>query len=267
MVKPIGKSVAVSTSPARRIWILRVMALFLGLAFGVPAFSAGALQPRGAWPMLKTAMPWAAGALLVVGPLAYFGRAKRRPRFRERSTVESILRLSRSELELVVRASFRLQGYAVEERETNESGEGVCAVLRKLDQKIVVRCIHQTGVIVGVEAVSELHRIMSSEMASGGLIVTSQEISADAKTWVADKAIGLIESRALMELVNRGSARIGSNAMTTRREPHLGPPLAELLDCPLCGAPMVLSEGEQRSQDGASFFACSVARCPGTRPA
>jgi hypothetical protein len=267
MVKPIGKSVSVSTSPARRIWILRVIVLFLGLAFGVPAFSAGALQPRGAWLMLKTAMPWAAGALLVLGPLAYFGRVKRRPRFGDRSTMESIRRLSRSELELVVRASFRLQGYAVEERETNESGDGVCAVLRKPGQKIVVRCVHHTGLIVGVEAVSELHRIMSSEMASGGLIVTCEEIGASAKAWVAEKPIGLIEGRALIELVNRGRARTGSEAMTLRREPHLGPPLPELLDCPQCGAPMVLGGGGQQIQAAASFFACSVARCPGTRPA
>jgi hypothetical protein len=267
MVKPIGKSAGVSASPSRRIAILRTIVLFLGLAFGVPAFCAGAPQPRGAWPMLKTAMPWAAGALLVFGPLAYIGRVKRCPRLRGRSSMESIRRLSRRELELVVGASFRLQGYAVEDRETNESSDGVCAVLRKPGQKIVVCCVHQTGVIIGVEVVSELHRIISSETASGGLIVTSEEISADAKAWVADKPIGLIGGRALIELVNRGRARTGSAAMTLRREPHLGPPLAELLDCPLCGAPMVLREGEQQSQDAAAFFGCSVPRCPGIRPA
>jgi hypothetical protein len=212
-------------------------------------------------------MPWAAGALLVFGPLAYMRRVKRRPRLGDRSSIDSIRRLSRRELERVVGASFRLQGYAVEERETNESSDAVCAVLRKPGQKIVVRCIHRTGVAIGVEAMSELHQIMSSETASGGLIVTSEEISSDAKEWVAHKPIGLIEGRALIELVNRGKARIGSAEMTLRREPHLGPALAELLDCPLCGAPMVLREGEQQSQEAAAFFGCSVPRCPGTRPA
>ncbi len=212
-------------------------------------------------------MPWAAGALLVFGPLAYMRRVKRRPRLGDRSTIESIRRLSRRELERVVGASFRLQGYAVEERETNEPSDAVCAVLRKPGQKIVVRCIHRTGVAIGVEAMSELHQIMSSETASGGLIVTSEEISSDATAWVAHKPIGLIEGRALIELVNRGKARIGSAEMTLRREPQLGPALAELLDCPLCGAPMVLREGEQQSQEAAAFFGCSVPRCPGTRPA
>ncbi len=215
--------------------------------------------------MLKTAMPWAAGVLLVFGPLAYMRRVKRRPRGGEHSSIESIRRLSSHALERVLGESFRLQGYAVEAREANKLGD-VCIVLRKPGQRIVVRC-HRIGVPVGVEAMSELHQIMSSEAASGGLIVTSEEVSADAKAWVADKPIGLIEGRALLELVNRGKARAGSAEMPLRREPHLGPPLAELLDCPLCGAPMVRGEGERQSPVASVFFACSVPRCPGTRPA
>jgi restriction system protein len=217
--------------------------------------------------MLKTAMPWAAGVLLVFGPLAYMRRVKRRPRGGEHSSIESIRRLSSHALERVLGESFRLQGYAVEERETNELGDGVWIVLRKPGQRIVVRCIHRTGVSIGVEAMSELHQIMSSEAASGGLIVTLEEVSADAKAWIADKPIGLIEGRALLELVNRGKARTGPAEMPLRREPHLGPPLAELLDCPLCGAPMVRGEGERERQVVPAFFSCSVPRCPGTRPA
>ncbi len=216
--------------------------------------------------MIKTAIPWAAGALLVLGPLAYMRRVKRRPRLGEPSGIESIYRLSCRELERLLGESFRLQGYAVEEREPNES-DGLCAVLRKSGQKIAVRCIHGTGLAIDVEAMSELHQAMSSEAASGGLIVTSEAVSSEAKAWVADKPIGLIEGRALLELVNRGRARAGSAEMTLRREPHLGPPLAELLDCPLCGAPMVRREREQHSQVAAAFFGCSVPRCPGTRPA
>ena len=267
MIKRSTKSVETRASLPWRTYRVRTAVLYLALAIGFPAFGASAPQPRGAWPMLKTAMPWAAGALLVFGPLAYMHRARRHLRFGESSSIESIRRLSRRELERMLGQSFRLQGYAVEERETNESGDGVCAVLRKPGQKIVVRCIHRTAGAIGVEAMSELHQVMSSEAASGGLIVTSEEVSADAKAWVADKPIGLIEGRALLELVNRGRARARSAEMTLRREPHLGPPLAELLDCPLCGAPMVRKEDEQQSEVAAVFFACSVPRCPGTRPA
>jgi restriction system protein len=266
VIKRSAKSTEVSASPPWRICTVRTVVLYVALAFGVPAFGANAPHLRAAWPMLKTAMPWAAGALLVLGPLAYMRRVRRRPRLLEHSSIESIRRLSRCELERVLGESFRLQGYAVEERDTNESGDGVCVVLRKPGQKIVVRCIHRIGMAIGVEAMSELHEIMSSEAATGGLIVTSDEVTSDAKAWVADKPIGLIEGRALLELVNRGRARTASAEITLRREPHLGPPLAELLDCPLCGAPMVRREGEQQSHVAAAFFGCSVPRCPGTRP-
>ena len=267
MVQRSTKSIEMSASPSWRMCVARTAVLYLALAFGVPALGASAPQQRGTWPALKTVMPWAAGVLLVFGPLAYLRRVRRRPRRGVHSSIESIRRLSRREIEHVLGESFRLQGYAVEERETSESGDGVCVVLRKPGQKIVVRCIHRSGPAIGVEAMRQLHQIMSSEAASGGLIVTSDEVSSDAKAWVADKPIGLIEGPALLELVNRGRARTGSAKMTLRREPHLGPPLAELLDCPLCGAPMVLREGGQQSQLAAAFFGCSVPRCPGTRPA
>jgi restriction system protein len=206
--------------------------------------------------------------MLVLGPLVFMRRLRRRPLLQPESSMESIRRLSRHEFERMLRESFRLQGYAVEERGGSESRDGLCLVLRKPSQRILVRSVHRTGAQVGVEAVRGLHEVMSSEAASGGLIVTSEEVSSHARAWVADKPIGLIEGRALLELVNRGRARRPIYAEATlRREPYLGPPLAELLDCPLCGAPMVLKQGEQPSQAELAFFGCSVPRCPGTRPA
>jgi restriction system protein len=267
VVKLSSKSVEISARSLWQVYALPAVMFYLTLSFGGPAFAAGAPQQRGAWPVLKTAVPWAAGALLVFGPLAYMHRARRRLRVGEPASIESIRHLSRRELERVLAESFRLQGYAVEERAANKFGDGVCVVLRKPGQKIVVRCIHRTGVVIGVDAMSELDHIMSSEAASGGLVVTSEEVSSDARAWMADKPIGLIDGRALLELVNRGRARAASAEMTLRREPHLGPPLAELLDCPLCGAPMVLKDRDQGSQPAAGFFGCSVPRCPGTRPA
>ncbi len=248
---------------------MRVVAFAMALAFAVPAFGASAPQLRTAWPTLKTALPWTAGVLVVLGPLAYVRLVRRRPRSGVNFNIESIRRLSPREFERVLSDSFQLQGYAVEERGGSELSEGVCLVLRKPNQRILVRCIHRTGAQVGVEAARGLHELMSCEAASGGLIVTSEELSSEARAWVADKPIGLIEGRALLELVNRGKARKprSANNIAPRREPYLGPPLAELLDCPLCGAPMVLKQDQQLSHPEAAFFGCSVPRCPGTRPA
>jgi restriction system protein len=262
------RSVDGSSGVQWRTCAVRAVMVYAALAFVVPAFGASARELRAVWPALKTAMPWAAGVLLVLGPLAYMRRQRRRSPLDPESGIESIRRLARREFERLLGESFRLQGYTVEERGGSEPRAGVCLVLRKPSQRILVRCIHRTGAQVGVEAVRQLHDVMSSEAASGGLVVTSEELSPDARTWVADKPIGLIEGRALLELVNRGRARRrGSTEVTQRREPYLGPPLAELLDCPLCGAPMVLKKGAQPSHAELAFFGCSVPRCPGTRPA
>ena len=253
---------------ARRARTVCAVVFSMMLAFAVPALGASAPQLRAAWPTLKTAVPWTAGALVVLGPLAYIRLVRRRPRSGAHFSIESIRRLSPREFERVLSESFQLQGYAVEQRGGSEPSEGVCLVLRKPSQRILVRCIHRTGAQVGVEAARGLHEVMSFEGASGGLIVTSEELSAEAKAWVADKPIGLIEERALLELVNRGRGRKPRSAhVALRREPYLGPPLAELLDCPLCGAPMVLKQDQELSQPDATVFGCSVPHCPGTRPA
>jgi hypothetical protein len=172
-------------------------------------------------------------------------------------------RLSQTEFERVLAQSFRAQGYEVEDRRRLDARDGLRFVLHKSNQRILVRTLHRTGAQVGLEAVRGLHEVMSSEAATGGLIVTSEEVSSDARAWVAEKPIGLIEGRALLELINRGRGRSPGHAdASPRREPYLGPLLAELLDCPVCGAPMVLRKTEAQ----ADFFGCSVPRCLGTRP-
>jgi len=246
-----------------------VVALCFALLLAAPAFGARAPQPRAVWPTLQAAAPWGAAAgLLVLGPLIYMHWVRRRTPRARYSSLASIRRLPYRELERLLSESLRLQGYSVEERGASESGNGACLVLRKPGQKIVVRYVHHAGAAVGLDAMGELHRIMSSEAATGGLIVTSGDVTPDAKAWTADKPIGLIEGRALLELVNRSRTQKPAYLHEmARREPHLGSTLAELLDCPLCGAPMVPQGGDQRSHSSARFFGCSVPRCPGTRPA
>jgi len=228
-----------------------------------PACAGKAPEPRMALRTLKSAAPWAAAAILVLAPLVLARRLRRRASLKPDSSMMSLRRLSQNEFERVLAQSFRAQGYDVEERPRADPRDGLRFVLRKSDQRILVRSLHRTGAQVGLEAVRGLHEVMSSETATGGLIVTSEEVSSDARAWVAEKPIGLIEGRALLELINRGRGRRAGYAdVSPRREPYLGPLLAELLDCPVCGAPMVLRQTEAQAE----FFGCSVPRCLGTRP-
>jgi len=227
-----------------------------------PPVCAGKAPELHAMPALRAAAPWAVAAMVVLAPLVLARQLRRRASRRPDSSMTSLQRLSQREFERLLAQSFRAQGYDVEERARADSRDGLRFVLRKSNQRILVRSLHRTGAQVGVEAVRGLHEVMSSEAASGGLIVTSEEVGSDARAWVADKPIGLIEGRALIELINRGAGRRPRYAEPPpRREPYLGPPLAELLDCPVCGAPMVL----RKTQAQAEFFGCSVARCLGTR--
>ena len=88
--------------PARHIWIQRVIVTFLGAGFWRPAFSAGAPQPADV-AHAQDCHALGGRCLAGVRPLACFGRVKRRPRFGNRSTMESIRPVA-LELELVVRA-------------------------------------------------------------------------------------------------------------------------------------------------------------------
>ena len=241
---------------------LACMAAACAIVLSPPA-CAGKVAELRAVPVLRAAAPWAAATMVVLAPLVLARQLRRRVSLKPDSSVVSLHRLTQREFERVLVQSFRAQGYEVEERSRGDSKDGLRFILRKSNQRILVRSLHRTGAQVGVEAVRGLYEVMSSEAASGGLIVTSEEVSSDARAWVADKPIGLIEGRALVELINRGRGRRPGYAdPPSRREPYLGPLLAELLDCPVCGAPMVLRTTEAQTE----FFGCSVPRCLGTRP-
>jgi restriction system protein len=106
---------------------------------------------------------------------------------------------------------------------------------------------------------------MVAEGATGGLIVSCNEFTSDARALAADKPIGLIDGRALLELVTRGrppDAR--TRNATVRHEPHFGLPPSQLPDCPICGSPMVPTQEGQHSGAATVLWNCSLRRCDGT---
>jgi hypothetical protein len=104
---------------------------------------------------------------------------------------------------------------------------------------------------------------MLAEAATGGLIVSCTELTPGARALAADKPIGLIEGRALLELVNRGRPPTAPHA-TVRYEPHFGLPPAQLPDCPICGSPMVPTPAGQAGGAATVLWNCSLRRCDGT---
>src|SRR5215813_2926848 len=157
------------------------------VVFSAPACAGKAPEPRIVLSALRTAAPWVTAAMLVLAPLVLARQLRRRASLKPDSSMAFFQRLSQRDFERLLAHSFRAQGYDVEERPRADSRDGLRFILRKSNQRILVRSLHRTGAQVGVEAVRGLHEVMSSEAASGGLIVTSEEVSSDARAWVADK--------------------------------------------------------------------------------
>jgi hypothetical protein len=234
----------------------------VGLACALPAFGASDPALRGAGLLLQTAAPWAAAAMLLLALVAvHLGRLRGGRPLDPIASVEALRSLSRRDFDAILTESFRLQGYAVEGRPVTDDGVGL--VLRKPDRKILVQCRRGIDPRVGAEAVRLLHEAMLAEAATGGLIVSCTELTPGARALAADKPIGLIEGRALLELVNRGRPLAAPNA-TARYEPHFGLPPAELPDCPICGSPMIPTPARQNSGAATVLWNCSLRRCGGT---
>jgi hypothetical protein len=238
--------------------------LCVGLADVLPAFGASEPTVRGTGLVLQTAAPWAAGAVLVFAPAAlYFGRLRRRRALDPIGSVDALRSLSRRDFEAALTESFRLQGYAVEGRALAASGVGL--LLRKPNRTILIQCRYGTDPQVGEEAVQRLHEAMVAEGATGGLIATCAALTPGARAFAADKPIGLIEGRALLELVNRGRPPVPqSGNMIIRSEPHLGLPVTQLPDCPLCGSVMVPAQEGEGGTASTVLWNCSLRRCAGT---
>jgi hypothetical protein len=265
MVRPHRtKSVRTLFNSACRVGLASACVACVGLAGTLPAFGASDPVARGPRLVLQTAAPWAAGAVLVFAPAAlYFGRLRRRRAFHPFGSVDVLRSLSRRDFEAALTESFRLQGYAVEGRAVSASGVGL--LLRKPDRKILVQCRYGTDPQVGVEAVQRLHEAMVAEKATGGLIATCAALTPGARAFATDKPIGLIDGRALLELVNRGRPLVAQSGNTMiRNEPYLGLSVTQMQDCPLCGSVMVPAQEGQRGEAPAVLWNCSLRRCAGT---
>jgi hypothetical protein len=187
-------------------------------------------------------------------------RVRRAHALRALDSLERLRRLSRRDFQRALAASFTQQGFVVEAQAA--AGGPITLVLRKSDHRILVECRHRTDAQVGVEAIERLHEAMTAEGATGGLVVTPTPLSPGARALAGDKPIGVIEGRAVLELLNRGRLpELNDPALTARAEPYLGLVLADGPDCPLCGSPM-LREQAQESLTAAAWY-CSQRNCGG----
>ena len=233
--------------------------LYAGLACAVPAMTgvAPAASPGLTLVVGNTAL-WVAAAMLLLGMLGALRRRQISPIAADLATVESIGKLSESQFEELVAEGLRPQGFKVKQHGRLE-GTGVILSLTGRDQKILVHCTQGTSGPLEVETLRALYSAMTAEQATGGLAITSGVFTEAARQFAVDKRIGLIESGALLELVNRARVpKTKPSQHAVRREPYFGKPIHELADSHLLSKPLTA-----RSQS----TGLAVARCEPTASA
>jgi len=251
-----------TTNTRKAAWACLAILAWAGLIVMFPAFGATGLSLQGLSPLFATAGPWIVAALASAVAVVLF-RWRRGPSLQSLGTLEGLRGMSRRDFHAALAASFSQQGYAVE---TQAASAGpVTLLLVKADRKILVQCRHRTDAQAGAEAIERLHEAMTAEGATGGLIVTSTALSSGAKAVAANKPIGVIEGRAVLELVNRGRPLdpIAGGAIA-RSEPQLGLVFTDSPDCPLCRSPMLSAQAQSGSNAEAAVWNCSQRNCGGT---
>lgn len=104
------------------------------------------------------------------------------------------------EFETMVGEAFRKQGYKVTETPEGPDG-GVDLVLEKGVKKILVQCKHWKAQKVGVKTARELFGVLVDSGADEVNIVCSGKFTNDAKEFVKNKAIYLIDGEQLLTLI------------------------------------------------------------------
>lgn len=173
--------------------------------------------------------------------------------------LDSLRALPWKRFEDVLGEAYRRQGYGVEEMLGGGADGGVDLVLRKNGDVAVVQCKRWKDKRVPVQTVRELYGVMIDRRASAAKIVATTNFTPDAVAFAKDKPIELVDSKALLLLVEgvQTSAKI---VIATDESDHLTPA------CPSCSTSMVLRKARRGQNAGQKFWGCArYPQCRGTR--
>lgn len=179
------------------------------------------------------AAPWVGAGILVLWVVAEFQKWQRRGLVESHTGPATIQALSWQNFEYLLGEAFRRQGYLVEQTGRYGSDGGVDLRLSRRQERLLVQCKHWKVRQVGVRIVREFSGVVTSERATGGIVVTSGNFSADARSFARSVPVRLIDGRELNELID--SVRNSSHVEKPTASSH---PTSGL--CPECGATMIM---------------------------
>lgn len=244
--------------------------MFVGLKFGAALLSWSASSAWKAVGVLVSAVsPFLAVLVLIAWMVALIGKARRRHLLATRSGIDSLRALSWKDFELLVGEALRRDGYTVQETGGGGADGGIDLIARRAHETILVQCKRWKTWSVGVRVVREMFGVMTSEKATGVMIVTIGEFTRSARNFAEGKPVRLVDGQALVALV--AAAKSGGFAsMTPSCEQPISPPVASpevsLDSCPKCGASMVVRVARKGPNQGRKFLGCAqFPKCNGTR--
>jgi restriction system protein len=218
----------------------------LFLKFIFPSIDFGSMTANAFAKGISGAAPFVALVLLLPAPISAYRSWRKRRLLDSQKGLDSIRSLGWREFEELVGEAYRWQGYAVTENNTAGPDEGIDLVLKKDGGLVLVQCKQWQSTKVGVNIVRELLGVMTAKHATSGILITSGVFTQEAKNFVADKPIDLVEGNQLLQLIGNVQKR-GVNP----------PKPAPANLCPKCGGEMVLRTVQKGPNPGLKFWGCS----------
>jgi len=202
--------------------------------------------------LAKTTAPnvaWISALFLLPAAKSAFNSFRKSKQLDRQRDVDSIRNLSWKAFEELIAEAYRRKGYRVLENTSGGADGGIDLRLERNGNRYLVQCKQWKSVKVGVNIVREMYGVMIHEKADGVIIVTSGMFTQEAKDFISDKPIDLIEGRQLVEMINSVQS-----SPSMQSEP---PEVDGLRMCPKCGKELVLREARKGINAGNKFWGCS----------
>lgn len=210
--------------------------------------------------------PFIAAIVAIVWLVALIQKAVDGRRLDRQTGIESIRNLSWRDFEHLLAEGFRRQRYGVSDTGAGVDG-GIDLILEKAGRRTLVQAKQWKARKVGVRPVRELFGVQTSEGADSAIIVTSGNVTAEARRFADSNGVQVIEGEALLQMIRAVQRRRPQPAVAAPTKHESTEPTDDSPACPACGAQMLRRIAKRGARAGQPFWGCSsFPGCRGTRP-
>lgn len=195
---------------------------------------------------------WFAVLFLLPAGLSIERRIRGRHLLDVNNTQDEFRRMDWRAFEELVEAYYRKLGYRVQrQREDGPDGGIDVRITNEQDQRFLVQCKQWRHSNVGVKTVRELLGVVVAERAAGGIVVTSNEFTNEAREFAEGVPIKLIDGEKLAHMM--GDLLNEAQEISPDDLDDSTP-----LRCPACGSELVIRKANRGRHKGRSFYGCAA---------